>query len=185
MTKFVLHGGFAKEKAPIQENDAFFQEMVKDTPENVKILLVYFAEREEMIELRIEQDKKSFTKNLGSKSPVFKVASKKTFIEDCEWSDVIYLHGGKTTKLMEVLSIYHDLGQVFKDKIVGGDSAGANALAQLFYSKNSKVIGEGLRILPFKTLVHYVDGMPNPLAEVEPDLETLFLREYEIKVFRT
>ncbi len=182
-TKFVLHGGFAKEKAPVQENDALFQEMLKDTSENVKILLVYFAEREEMVELRIEQDKESFNKNKGLKNLVLKVTSKETFIEDCGWADVIYLHGGKTTRLMEVLNTYQNLNEVFKDKTIGGDSAGVNALAQLFYSKNSKVIGEGLKILPFKTVVHYVDGMPNPLAEVEPNLETLFLHEYEIKVF--
>ncbi len=183
MTKFVLHGGFAREKAPIQENDAFFQEMLKDTSENVKILLVYFAEREEITELRIDQDKKSFNKNKGSKNLVFKVAQKEKFIGGCGWADVIYIHGGRTTKLMEALNVYQNISKAFNDKIVGGDSAGANALGQLFYSKNSEEIGKGLGILPFKIVVHYTDGLPNPLAEVEPDLETVFLHEYEVKVF--
>ena len=53
----------------------------------------------------------------------------------------------------------------------------------MFYSKTSKEIGEGIKILPFKILVHYVDGMPNPLADVLPDEDTLILHEYEIKVF--
>lgn len=185
MTKFVLHGGFSKEKAPVQENDALFQEMLKDTLENVRILLVYFAEREEMVKLRTEQDKESFNKNRGPKNVVFKVASKETFISDCEWADVVYLHGGKTIKLMEVLNTYQNLSQVFKNKTIGGDSAGANALGQLFYSRNSKQIGKGIKFLPFKILVHYINGSPNPLADVRPDLETLFLHEYEIKVFHT
>jgi hypothetical protein len=69
------------------------------------------------------------------------------------------------------------------DKVVAADSAGVNALGQVFYSKSSKEIGKGLKLLPFKTVVHYEDGQPNPLADVEPDLETLLLREYETKVF--
>jgi hypothetical protein len=47
MIKFVLHGGFSREKSPVQEDDQFFQEILKDTTEKVKILLVYFAERED------------------------------------------------------------------------------------------------------------------------------------------
>ena len=72
---------------------------------------------------------------------------------------------------------------MLSNKIIGGDSAGANVLGQLFYSKNSKEIGEGLSILPFKIVVHYKDGTPNPLADVKPELQTIFLHEYETKVF--
>ncbi len=183
MTKFILHGGFNKEKGPVQEDDEFFKETLKDAPENTKILLVYFAEREEMVQLRIEQDKEQLTKNQGSKKLDLRIASEETFIQDCKWADVIYLHGGRTVKLMEVLKKFQNLGQVFYGKIIAGDSAGANALGQLFYSKGSKEIGEGLRILPFKTIVHHADGTLNPLENMEPNLETLFLREYETKVF--
>ena len=63
MTKFVLHGGFNKERGLVQEDDKFFQEILKDTPKDIKILLVYFAEREELVQLRIEQDKEQFNKN--------------------------------------------------------------------------------------------------------------------------
>lgn len=184
MTKFILHGGFNKERGLLQEDDKFFQEILKDAPKDMKILLVYFAEREEMVQLKIEQDKEQFGKNNKElKNLNFKVASEETFIQDCEWADVIYLHGGRTVKIMEVLKKYQNLGQVFSGKIIAGDSAGANVLGQSFYSKNSKVIGEGLKILPFKIVVHCEDGMPNPLEQVKPELETIFLHEYETKVF--
>lgn len=182
MTKFVLHGGFNKEKGLVQENDEFFQEILKDVPGDVKILLVYFAEREDIVQLRIEQDKEQFNKNKGLKELHFKVASEETFIADCVWADVIYLHGGRTVRLMEVLKKYRDLERVFSERTIAGDSAGVNALGQLFYSKNSKEIGQGLRILPFKIVVHYADGAPNPLAHIEPSLETLLLHEYETRV---
>jgi len=182
--KFILHGGFNKARGLVQESDEFFQEMLKDTLEEVKILLVYFAEREEMIETRIEQDKEQFSKNnKESKKLNFKVASEENFEEGCVWADIIYLHGGRTKKLIDVLRKYPNIKEMLSNKIIGGDSAGANVLGQLFYSKNSKEIGEGLSILPFKIVVHYKDGTPNPLADVKPELQTIFLHEYETKVF--
>ena len=183
MTKYILHGGFNKEKGDVQINNEFFQEILKDTSKNVKILLVYFAEREEMIPLRIEQDKKELNKNKGSKILNFKIAREETFLEDCIWADVIYLHGGRTIKLMGVLKNYKNLDRVFRDKTIAGDSAGVNALGQIFFSPALKMTGEGLKILPFKTVVHYKEGTPNPLEDIEPNLETLFLKEYETKVF--
>ncbi len=183
MTKYVLHGGFSAEKFPAQEDDAFFQEILKDAPDNAKVLLVYFAERDEMVELRIEQDKASFNKNKSSKKVEFRVATQENFLEDCRWANVIYLHGGRTIRLMEKLSIFKNIEELFLNKIVAADSAGVNTLAQVSYGKNSKEIKEGLKILPFKTVVHYIDRDPNPLIDVEPTLDTVFLREYETKVF--
>lgn len=177
MTKFVLHGGFNREKGFIK--DEFFQEMLKDTEGNVKLLLVYFAENEEMKDLRMQQGKDQFEKNKGERKLEIKIATEKTFIQDCMWADVIYFSGGRTTRLMDVLKNYENLGQVFSGKTIGGDSAGANALGQLSYSNSLRQVCEGLRILPFKIVVHYVDGTPNPLADIEPNLETLLLHEYE------
>ncbi len=118
-TKFVLHGGFDKERGPAQENDAFFAEMLKDTPEDVKILLVYFAVREEKVELRTGQDKGQLNKNNSAKKNLdFKVATAENFIEECGWADVIYLHGGETVKIMEVLKNYKNLEEVFSGTIV-------------------------------------------------------------------
>jgi len=185
LTKYILHGGFSVEKFPAQEDNPFFEEILKDVPEEAKILLVYFAEREEMIGLRIEQDKESFNKNKGLKNLEFKVATKENFLEDCKWANVIYLHGGRTIKLMEQLNKYENIEQIFLNKAIAADSAGVNVLAQFSYGKNSKEIKKGLRILPFKVVVHYVEGNQNPLTDTEPNLETIFLREYETKVFYT
>ena len=180
-TKFILHGGFSQGKK--QQNDLFFQEMLKDTPDSVNVLLVYFAEAEEKVQLRIEQDKEEFNKNKGSKNLHFRVASGVTFEKDCAWAHVVYLHGGRTVKIMESLSKYPNINQILSGRTVAGDSAGANALGKLFYSKNSKVIGNGLAILPLKIVAHYEDGVPNPLASIEPELEALLLHEYEMKIY--
>ncbi len=158
--------------------------MLKDTPDDANILLVYFAEPEEKIQLRTNQDTEELDKNKGSKILHLKVASEADFEKDCSWAEVIYLHGGKTVKLMESLSKYQNIDQIFSNKTIAGDSAGAHALGRLFYSKNSKVVGKGLGILPFKIMAHYENGTPNPLADIEPKLETLLLHEYDTKVIQ-
>jgi len=180
MTKYVLHGGFDKNKEYIK--DEFFKEALKDTPENVKILLVFYAEFEEYLELRIKQCKEQFDKNKGSKNLGFRMASEENFLEDCAWADVIFLSGGRTVKIIHKLKQFQNLEKVFEGKIIAGDSAGANVLVKLFYSRKSKEISEGLGILPLKIIVHYTEDMGNPLAEIEPNLETLFLHEYETVV---
>lgn len=181
MTKFVLHGGFNKELGFIK--DEFFQEMLKDAPNSAKVLLVYFAESDEKQPLRIEQGKNGFEKNKGTKNIDIKIASSDTFIDECKWADIIYFSGGRTTQLMEVLKKYTGLNELFMGKTICGDSAGANVLGKYFYSKSSQEVGEGLGILPVKVLVHYSDDAPNPFENIEPDLETVFLHEYETKVF--
>lgn len=182
-TKFILHGGFSPGKK--QQDDKFFQEMLKDTNDDVKILLVYFAESDEKVQLRTDEDTESFNKNKDSKDIQLRVASERTFEEDCVWADVIYLHGGKTAKLMESLIKYPNINQMLSGKTIAGDSAGAHALGKWFYSKNSKVVGKGLGTLPFKITAHYENGTHNPLAAFEPELETLLLHEYEIKIIQT
>ncbi len=110
-TTFILHGGFAS--GIKQQNDAFFKEMLKATPEKAKILLVYFAEVDDKVSLRTKQDTEEFDANRGSKKLQIKVATAGTFQEDCAWADVIYLHGGKTVKLIESLSRYPGIRGLF------------------------------------------------------------------------
>ena len=68
-TKYILHGGFDKNKEYIR--DEFFQEVLRDTPDtpaDVKIFLVFFAEPKEYLQLRIEQCKGQFNNNKGLKN---------------------------------------------------------------------------------------------------------------------
>jgi len=155
--------------------------MLADAPDDAKMLLVYFAEPDEKIDLRTKQDTEELEKNKGQRVLCIRVASKTAFEEDCRWADIIYLHGGKTAKLMGILSEYPDIKGIFSGKTVAADSAGAHALGALFYSKNSKTVGSGLGILPLKIMAHYEDGAPDPLGDTRPELPSLLLREYETK----
>lgn len=59
MTKFVLHGGMAH--VPDSRNDLFFQEILKDTPENLKILLVVFSKEPDKVFKNVDEDKAQLT----------------------------------------------------------------------------------------------------------------------------
>lgn len=182
MAKYILHGGFNKNIGYIK--DEFFQEALRDTLADVKIFLVFFAEFDEYLELRIKQCKDQFENNKSSKNLEFKMATEENFLEGCAWADVIFLSGGRTEKLIEKLKKFENFKQIFDGKTVVGDSAGANVLGQLSYSRKSKEITKGLGIIPFKIIVHYTEDMRNPLSEIEPNFETLFLHEYEIKEYK-
>lgn len=178
-TRFILQGGFPKDGK--QENDAFFGEIMKTAPQRTKILLVLFAKESDRIEKNAKEDSEQFTRNSGNKKLVFDVATESNFIEQVLASDVIYLHGGHTGKLLEALKKFPDFKQAIQGKIVAGDSAGANVLCSAFYSQRIGA-GKGLGILPFKILCHYVEENKDKLNAIKPDLKTVILPELQFKV---
>jgi len=93
-TKFSLHGGFASHVN--LKNDAFFKEILKDTQDNLKILLVYFAKEVDRIPVNRIEDIAQFEKNKGNKKISFEVADKKSFLKQLKSADIVYLHGGTT-----------------------------------------------------------------------------------------
>ena len=179
-TKFILHGGFIP--GGKQENDDFFQEILKDAPEKAKILLVYFAKESDRVAKNKEEDIGQFNKNKGNKFLSFEVATEELFPEQVKKADVIYLHGGHSGKLLEALKNFSNLKQLFAGKIIAGDSAGANVLVSAFYSQKIGA-SEGLGLIPIKIICHYLAENKEKLNKIKPNLETLFLLEYQVRVF--
>lgn len=178
-TKFILHGGFTPGD---YRSDEFTNEILKDTPESLKVLLVYFAKEQDRMAVNSAEDISQFNKHKGDKKLTFEIATESNLVEQVKEADIVYLHGGKTLKLLETLRRFPDLGKLFADKIIAGDSAGANVLCKAFYSKNANVAAEGLGILPLKIICHYKEELKDKIKDFCPGLETLYLREYELKV---
>lgn len=179
-TKFILHGGYAQ--GVKQEDDAFFSETVSSTPSEAKILLVYFAERDDRVANRNKDDVEQFEKNKGDRTISFEIANEQVFAAQAKRADIMYLHGGRTGKLLEALKRISNLRDLLNGKIIAGDSAGANVLCSVFYSKTIG-ISEGLGFIPIKIICHYFEEDKNKLEHIRIDLETLFLPEYETKSF--
>ena len=93
-TKFILHGGFTP--GGKQENDDFFQEILKSAPKKAKILLIYFAKESDRIAKNKDEDIKQFNKNKGDKILSFEIATEELFPEQVKKADIIYLHGGRS-----------------------------------------------------------------------------------------
>ena len=178
-TKFILHGGYPF--GEIQINDNFFGEILKDSPNQSKILLVYFANKSDNVERYKTEDMEQFKKNSGEKLLEFLTAREEIFEEQLKSSDIVYFHGGHSGLILDKIKKYSNLDKLFKGKTIAGDSAGANVLVKTFYSK-SLGITSGLGILPIKLICHYHDDLRNKLDTIDQDLETIFLREYQYKV---
>lgn len=180
-TKYILHGGNAQHVN--SENDKFFAEILKDTKRKVKILLVEFAGRQEKIDLNYQIDKSQFERVMGDKELSFEVVTELDFKEQIKRSDIIYLGGGTTTRLMDKLKKYRNLANSFNGKTIAGESAGANSLSVCCYSKSVGSVIQCLGLVPVKTIPHYTKGMETNFKDIAPDIEELFLPEYKFKVF--
>ncbi len=180
-TKYILHGGFAQHIN--LHNYNFFKEILKDTKNEVKILLVELAHMPERYVINAEKDKSQFVCVQGEKKLLFEVADFHTFQDQIKSSDVIYISGGTTVRLMETLQHFPNLKELFSGKIVVGESAGANCLAAYCYSKSGGGVMKGLGLVPVKMIPHYIGEHAEKLTAIPEKLEILFLKNYQFKVF--
>lgn len=181
-TKFILHGGFAGK--PNSDNDKFFMEILKDAPRKAKVLLVYFAKDKNEYKRMLGDDSLQFHSNKDNKEISLEIAEENSLGSQIKNSDIIYLHGGKTSKLLETLKKYPNFKELIKGKIVAGESAGAYALSSCFYSKSEGGVFKGLGLVPVKTICHYTGENKEKLDECPKNLETLLLADYGFKVFK-
>ena len=181
-TKYILHGGAAQ--IINTENDPFYAEILRDTPDNLKILLVYFANDPAKNEERKKGNMEQFNRVKGNKKIEFEIAEEKNFFEQIRNSDIIYIRGGSTPVLIESLSKFDNLEKYFEGKIVSGESAGMNVLAKYCFSKSGGGLATGLGILGVKTISHF-DGVKgiSEMEKVGSELEKVYLHEFEYKVF--
>lgn len=180
-TKYIVHGGFAGHIN--EENDKFFREILKDTKDNVKVLLVYFAKELDRIPVNQTEDEIQFGRNKLNKIIEFEVGKEDVFIEQVKRSDVIYFHGGTTLKLLAALKQFSGLEKLFEGKTVAGESAGAYILSTYFYSKTAGGLFQGLGLLPIKMICHYVEENKEKLNNAPDNLETLLLPDYKFKIY--
>ena len=180
-TKYILHGGSAQHLN--ENNDLFYKEILSNTPKKAKILLVHFAGTKEREEINYQRDTSQFLKNKGSKELTFKVAEKGRFLEQVKNADVIYFGGGTTVNLMNALSKFKGLEETLRGKIVAGESAGANSLCQYCYSKSGGGVIKCLGIVPVFMFPHHDKSNEVDLSSVPPNLEKVFLSNYQFKIF--
>lgn len=190
MTKFILHGGYAREDNA--SNRGFFEELSKDVPEGGTILLCYFAS-ENSIEERFKEISRTITEEAHGKTLHIVLATEEGFLDELRSADALYINGGDTKKLLETLKKYPAFKTMLEGKTVAGSSAGAYVLSTFFYSGTRRGVFEGLGLLPLRVVCHFqspketrtTEDSLAALEEASRTLELVVLKDYEWKVFRS
>ncbi len=161
MTKYILHGG--ETGIENKHNQAFYQEWVKDFKDDFipTILLVYFSRPEEGLEYLEKSDKERFNNYTNNYLVNFIVANSdlNIFKEQIKEADVIYIRGGSTNKLMDVLyPIKDNFLDMLKDKTCAGSSAGVMVFSHATRSNKSDW-KEGFGLLPINSIVHWSEDL--------------------------
>lgn len=190
-TKYILVGGYPQ-KGP-NEGKAFAEELVREFKEP-KILVCLFARTRDVWEKAYKDDVEAFQKHLPNQKIETKMADPERFLEQLQWTDVLYLRGGHSTQLLvDTLKGYPDLRTLLEGKTVAGSSAGADAISQWYYGLDTPdEIKEGLGLLPVKVVVHYRsdynapnidwDRVDDLMINTHPELPTVNLKEGQFEV---
>jgi peptidase E len=187
MTKYIFHGGGLSLES--DSNHGFYKEIVKDIPVNGTVLLVYFASRSDDNSERIALDTTRLKELTGKPALHILIANETDFISQIKESDAIFIRGGSTEKLLNILYAYPDLKNSFEGKTIAGSSAGAYALSTFYSSHYEDCAAEGLGIVPVRVVTHYKsEKMPPKAAAIEalqnaaPELKLIMLKEGEWEV---
>jgi peptidase E len=154
MTKFILHGGRAKETS--KDNDAFLAEITVGSLGKTRILLNYFArEDQEKILDWFKKDCSRILKNSKNKNIVFEIVSLKKISAQLKKADIMYVAGGSTFRLVKIMKRVKNFKNLIKGKVIAGTSAGAYFVCKYFYENDEQKIGKGLGVLNLKITGHF------------------------------
>lgn len=178
MTKYVLQSGGMK-NAP-EKARQYFAELVKGLGDNPKILVCFFAQPREVWEEKFPSYKKSFNDLMpDGVRPTYEMAMPDTFEAQVTQSDAIYCHGGDD-HLAQYWFRKVGVPEVWDGKVVGTNSATTNALAINYWTYDWRELGDGLGVLPIKTIVHYESeyGDVDPRGPIDWEIAKQQLENY-------
>src|SRR3989338_4704837 len=159
----------AAQKAGLNKIPAIIKEVSSeeslDCGDPPKILLCLFARPENTWAEVFEKESAALRTYLPEKNLDIQLANSATFAEQVRWADVIYIRGGITDMLIEILQRSPEWVSDLDGKTLAGSSAGADATATHHYNLDKQAVGSGLGLLPIKVIPHwrsdYGDGIIN------------------------
>jgi len=152
-TKYILNSGGIKREPKLQK--LYHQEIVQGLGNAPKFLLCNFAQGREFWDTKFRGYCESIKADMpAGVTPSFELAMPATFAEQCKRADVIYMHGGDD-HLLRYWMRQFDLPELFKDKVVAGNSAGSDLLVAHHWSNDWRTCGDGLGIVPVKFIPHF------------------------------
>ena len=192
MTKYILVGG--RVHGAEDGGKSFVYQLVKGIHHKPKILICLFAVEKELWQERFKGDQEFFGKFLTDFE--LELADENKFSEQVKNNDILFIRGGYTQSLMELLTKNISWIKELNEKVVAGTSAGAEAIAKYYFVTKTKRNGDGLGLLPLKFIPHWKsayfddeslnidwDKIYTDFKNYKEDLELVVLKEGEFKVF--
>lgn len=153
MTRLILVGGYPH-KAP-DGGKAFCEEVVKGVEGPIRLLDCLFARPKDNWEKAYAQDKEFFTTHLPGRQLVIELAQIETFAEQVREADAVYIRGGTTRTLIEILNSIPNWKDGLEGKTLAGSSAGADAIAKYYYNLDTLELETGLGFIEAKMIPHW------------------------------
>ena len=177
-TKYIFQSGGVR-NFPYKKK-RWHQEMIKTVSGNPKVLICLFAIPRELWEGKYPSWCASFQEDMAADiTAEFKMASPKTFVEDCLWADIMYCPGGDDALAKLWLSKF-DLKKLWQGKVVCVNSATSDALSTHYFTCDWRECQNGLGIVPIKFLPHYRSnyGANDPRGPVDWEQGLADLKAY-------
>lgn len=151
-TLYVLAGGAD------QEVEGFGREVARAAhkwlnKDHVRIVSCMFATETERRREKFQAFLPWMKENFGNAT--IELADEGAFESQIDGADILYLHGGLTSRLVENLKAYPDLARHFDGKVVIGSSAGAGWLSAFCWSFNASEIVTGSGLVNRALIAHY------------------------------
>ena len=103
----------------------------------------------------LEKEKAAFARHVPDKHCELSLADPSQFAEQVRAADTIYIVGGYTHTLVEILKHLRGWTNELDGKTLAGSSAGADAIATYHYNLDLQSLGSGLGLLPIKMIPHW------------------------------
>ena len=177
MVKYILIGGYLHKA--VDGGKAFCEELVKDFDKKpIRILDCMFARKPEFWQETLEKDQNFFSKFITDFE--LELADPDNFTEQVKNSDVIFLRGGYTSPLIDLLSKDPSWMKELDGKVLAGSSAGGDAIAKYYCVLKTHRVGDGLGLLPVKFIPHWKsDYSDEEVSDINWDEELQKLKEYK------
>lgn len=173
MTKYILGGG--RTQKPVDRGRAFCEELVRgiELYRTVKILDCLFAIPMSEWDQKLTEDNEMLTEFITNFELI--LADPDKFEEQVKEADVVFLRGGETDILLDLLRQIPNWTKNLEGKTIAGSSAGAMAIAKYSHALEQDKFVEGLGLLPVKVIAHW----KTDIYEVDWDRALKEIKEYK------
>src|SRR5690348_2053535 len=151
-TRYILSGG--QDWKAADGGRALVEAMLGRAPSPAKVLVCYFARPREDWERKFVDETERYEALAGDRLRLT-MAYPDVFEQQLAESDVLLIKGGDEALLDYYLSSFDNLAQKFAGKTIVGSSAGADYLADSFWTPDWRTVGKGIGLVRVSVIPHF------------------------------